>query len=163
ESLPDARCISRCPGSPHASETGGPADRNPVERLAHYARRGREGSRAEAAARCGALGRGGRRLQAAPQGLSTRPRPARGPCRRYRVPIVERLGRLRGLGIRDAGRMVQSLRATAGAIAGRARPDGEIAGGTPGPGWSVIDMNDGAVRMSCDAQLAEGGAEEETR
>src|SRR5262249_38802541 len=46
----------------------------------------------------------------------------------YRVPIVERLGRLRGLGIRDAGRMVQSLRATAGAIAGRARPHGEIAG-----------------------------------
>ncbi len=44
------------------------------------------------------------------------------------VPIVERLGCLRGLGIRHAGRMVQSLRATAGAIARRARPNGEIAG-----------------------------------
>src|SRR5262249_22042522 len=79
------------------------------------------------------------------------------PCRRHRVPIVERLGRLRGLCIRDAGRMVQSLRATARAIARRARPNGEIASRTACPGRSVIDMNDGAVRMSCDAQLAEGG------
>src|SRR5262249_61670418 len=77
----------------------------------------------------------------APQGLSTRRRPARGPCRRHRVPIVERLGRLRGLGIRDEGRMVQSLRATAGAIAGRARPHGEIAGRTAGPGRSGIAVN----------------------
>ena len=52
----------------------------------------------------------------------------RGAGCRDRVPIVERLGCLRGLGIRHAGRMVQSLRATAGAIARRARPNGEIAG-----------------------------------
>src|SRR5262249_17344753 len=72
---------------------------------------------------------------------------------------VDRLGvgRLRRLGIRDAGRMVQSLRATAGAIAGRARPNGEISGRTAGPGRSVIDVNAGAIRRSCDAQLAEGG------
>src|SRR5262249_32753964 len=103
-------------------------------------------ARLEPLPRCGALGRGGRRLQTAPQGLSTRRRPARRAGCRHRVPIVECVGRLRRLGIRDAGRMVQSLRATAGAIAGRARPNGEIAGRTAGPGRSIIDMNVGAIR-----------------
>src|SRR5262249_2543201 len=83
----------------HAPETGGPANGDPVERLAQYARCGRQGSRPGVAARCSALGRGDRCLQAAPQGLSTRRRPARGPCRRHRVPIVECVERLRGLGI----------------------------------------------------------------
>jgi hypothetical protein len=48
---------------------------------------------------------------------------------------------------------VQSPRATAGAIVGA--PDRTVnPGRTAGPGGSVIDINVGAVRMSCHAQLA---------
>src|SRR5258708_28128532 len=45
--------------------------------------------------------------------------------------------------------MVQSLRTKAGAIAGRTRPNGEIAGRTAGPGRSVVDMEGGNTMTPC--------------
>ncbi len=83
----------------------------------------------------------GRRLQAAPQGLSTRRRPSRGAGCRDCVPIIERVGCLCGLGVRHAGRMVQSLWPTTGAAPGQARSYGAIAGRTASVGRSAVDLN----------------------
>ena len=63
----------------------------------------------------------GRRVQDASPGLPARARFARPAGRGHRLPVGERLGRLRGLGLRDARRLVQPLRAEARAAAGRAR------------------------------------------
>ena len=73
-------------------------------------------------------------VQAPPQSLSTRRRSARYSSLSYFVPVVERLGRLRGIGVWHASRLVQSLWPTARASAGISGPGDQVFGGTPGLG-----------------------------
>ena len=56
------------------------------------------------------LSRRRRRLQDPPESLSIRARLARSRGQRHFVPILQRLGRARGLGLRHARRLVQPLR-----------------------------------------------------
>ena len=72
-------------------------------------------------ARCHPLGRGGRRIQAASQGLSAGGRPARRSARSDRLPVGECLGRERRRDLRPACGMDQPARHAAGAPA-RCRP-----------------------------------------
>src|SRR5205807_2664718 len=86
-----------------------------------------------------------------PQGLSACGRPARGPRRGHRVPVVERLGCLCGLGIRDAGGVVQSLWPAIGAFARCPRSNDKIAGRAAGAGGRAVKMDVGAVPMSVNS------------
>ena len=82
----------------------------------------------------------GRRLQAAPQGLSARRRPVGGTSRGDLLPVFECVGRLRRLGLRHARRVVQPLRPTTGAPAGKARSLDRLAGGAARAGRRVEDL-----------------------
>ena len=82
----------------------------------------------------------GRRLQAAPQGLSARRRPVGGTSRGgVSVPRIRRLEGDR-LGLRHARGVVQPLRTAAGAPAGKARSRDRLAGGAARAGRRVEDL-----------------------
>ena len=114
------------------------------------------------------VGRGGRRLQAASESLSARGRPARCRAVRDRIPVVECLGCLCRLRVRNAGGLVQPLRLSARAAARRARSRGDIARGIARTGRSPVaafidvatDRGDvGAwLLRSCDLRRAGDGA-----
>ena len=72
------------------------------------------------------------------RGLPAGRRSSRGPRRGDLVSVFECLGRLRRLGLRHARRVVQPLRPTAGAPAGKARSRDRLAGGTAGVGWCLV-------------------------
>ncbi len=116
---------------PRHIESGRHAHRDPVERFAGHARRGSQGGSAGTAARCGALCRRGRGLQAAPESVPARRGSARHSGVGNRVPIVERVGCPCGVGVRDAGGLVQPLRPAPRTPARVSRSRGPLAGRAP--------------------------------
>ena len=91
------------------------------------------------AARCDPLGRGGRDLQAASEGLPAGARPPGGAAARDRLPVLERLGRVRRRGLRPAHGVDQ--------------PPGHAAGA---PAWRSRARAARPVRTACPARAVNG-------